>query len=86
MKLLFLAPQPFFIERGTPIAVKLALEVLSKRNDLDIDLLTYHEGADIDIAGVRHLRAGIPQFIRNIGAGLSPVSYTHLTLPTTPYV
>ena len=27
-----------------------------------------------------------PDRVENISQGLTPVSYTHLTLPTTPYV
>ncbi len=78
MKLLFLAPQPFFQERGTPIAVRLALEVLAHRfrhGRLDglteIDLLTYHEGEEIKIPGLNIHRISPPQFIKNVGPGLS---------------
>jgi len=45
MRILLLAPHPFYQERGTPIAVDLLLQALSKRGD-QVDLLTYHEGSD----------------------------------------
>lgn len=45
MRVLVLAPHPFYQERGTPIAVDLLLRALSERGD-EIDLLTYHEGED----------------------------------------
>ena len=59
MKILFLAPQPFYTERGTPIAVKLAVTALC-RDGHQVDLLTYHQGQDIDIPGMRLFRAGRP--------------------------
>ena len=40
---LILAPQPFYQERGTPIAVRLLTEELAKAG-YEVDLLTYHEG------------------------------------------
>jgi len=50
MKLLFLAPHPFYQERGTPIAVDLLLHVLVEKG-VDVDLLTYHEGEDRHYTG-----------------------------------
>ena len=68
MRILLLAPQPFFQARGTPIAVRTVLEFLGSRGHL-VDALTYHEGSDIEIPncriyriprvpGVRHIRPG----------------------------
>lgn len=51
MNILLLAPQPFYQHRGTCIAVKLLSEVLAK-NGHRIDILTYHEGQDIDTPNV----------------------------------
>lgn len=45
MKILLLAPHPFYHERGTPIAVDLLLQALSKRGD-EVDVLTFHEGTN----------------------------------------
>ncbi len=47
MRILLLAPHPFYHERGTPIAVDLLLQALSKRGD-HVDVLTFHEGSDRD--------------------------------------
>ena len=70
MKILFLAPHPFFAERGTPIAVRLAIEALSRQGH-SIDLLTYHEGQDIEVPGVRLLRISGPPGARNVPIGFS---------------
>src|SRR5262245_37630855 len=70
MRILFLAPQPFFIERGTPIAVRLAVSALCKFGH-EVDLVTFHEGADISISGLRHLRISRPPFVRQVPIGLS---------------
>jgi glycosyltransferase involved in cell wall biosynthesis len=77
MKILFLAPQPFFQERGTPIAVKLALEALSSRlpeltgRTPEIDLLAYDEGDEVSIPGVRVHRIPTPKFLKGIRPGIS---------------
>lgn len=47
MRILLLAPHPFFQERGTPIAVDLLVRALADRGET-IDLLTYHEGTTPD--------------------------------------
>lgn len=51
MKILFLAPCPFFQERGTPIAVREVLVVLAGAGHT-IDVLCYHEGEAVEIPGV----------------------------------
>lgn len=71
MKILFLAPEPFFQERGTPIAVRLALEVLAKRGDDCIDLLTYREGTSIEIPNVTLKRIRSPRLLEGINPGIS---------------
>jgi glycosyltransferase involved in cell wall biosynthesis len=50
IRILFLAPQPFFRQRGTPIAELAALRVLVKRG-YEVDVLTYGEGEPVDIPG-----------------------------------
>ncbi|MDH3355289.1 MAG: glycosyltransferase family 4 protein [Chromatiales bacterium] len=52
MKVLVLAPHPFYQERGTPIAVDLLLRALSERGD-EVDLLTFHEGSDKVYSGLK---------------------------------
>lgn len=56
MKILFIAPQPYFEERGTPIAVDLMLKALSERGD-EVDLLTFHVGTDRCYPGVTVTRS-----------------------------
>ena len=47
MKVLMLAPHPFYQERGTPIAVDLLIRALTERG-YQIDLLTFNDGNDVD--------------------------------------
>lgn len=70
MKVLLVAPQPFYQERGTPIAVRLLVETLCSFGH-EVDLLVYHEGADIDIKGARLIRAGRPPGIHKVPIGIS---------------
>ncbi len=51
MKILVLAPQPFFVERGTPIAVRMLLRALSEAGH-EVCLLTLAEGRDVDLPGL----------------------------------
>ncbi len=70
MKILVLAPHPFFQARGTPLAVKTVLEFLSTRGH-HVDVLTFHEGEDVEIANCRIHRIGGLPWIRNIRPGFS---------------
>lgn len=70
MKLLVLAPQPFFQDRGTPIATLKMLNVLSASGH-EIDLLTYHEGESIDVPTCRHMRIPNIPLVRNVPPGFS---------------
>ena len=76
MRVLFIAPQPFYQERGTPIAVKLALEALSarfaaKQIEFTVDLLTYAEGETVEIPGVRIIRIPAVKLLHGVGPGVS---------------
>lgn len=70
MKILVLAPHPFFQARGTPLAVRRVLEFLSARGHR-LDLLTFHEGEDVAIPNCRIYRIARPFGIRNIRPGFS---------------
>jgi glycosyltransferase involved in cell wall biosynthesis len=70
VKILVLAPHPFFQARGTPLAVRTILEFLSERGH-QVDLLTFHEGEDIDIPNCRIHRIVQPFWIRGIRPGFS---------------
>ena len=70
MRVLFLAPQPFFVERGTPIAVKLAVAALCGAGH-HVDLVTFHGGSDVRIDNLRHFRITKPPFIDRVPIGFS---------------
>jgi glycosyltransferase involved in cell wall biosynthesis len=70
VKILLLAPQPFFQARGTPIAVRLVLEFLSGRGH-QVDVLTFHEGSDVEIPNCRIVRIPRLPGIHNIRPGFS---------------
>jgi glycosyltransferase involved in cell wall biosynthesis len=70
VNILVLAPHPFFQARGTPLAVKMVLEFLSARGH-QVDVLTFHEGEDVQIANCRVYRIARPFWIRNIRPGFS---------------
>lgn len=70
MKILLLAPHPFYRERGTPIAVNLLLRALSGQGH-QVDVLTYHIGAEVDYPGVKlHRIASVPG-IKDVPPGWS---------------
>ena len=70
MKVLVVAPQPFFQERGTPMAVRLLVETLCDFGH-SVDLLVYHEGADIKTPGLRLFRAPRPPGVESVPIGIS---------------
>ncbi len=71
MKILLLAPQPFYEERGTPIAVKWVAENLAAAGHA-VDLLVFPFGQDIVIPGVRVIRCDRPAGVKRVGIGFSP--------------
>jgi glycosyltransferase involved in cell wall biosynthesis len=70
MRLLLIAPQPFYQERGTPIAVKLLIETLCD-SGYRVDLLTYHEGEDALIKGLKVFRIKPPAYVSHVPIGIS---------------
>ena len=81
MRILMLAPHPFFQARGTPIAVRTVLEFLCGRGHR-VDVLTFPEGQDLDIPNCRfHRVRPLPTF-RNVrpGFSLKKVAYDFLML------
>lgn len=71
LRLLLLAPQPFFQNRGTPIDVMLALRALSERGDTVVDIIVYPEGENIDLSGVTLKRVPFVSKIKDIRPGFS---------------
>jgi glycosyltransferase involved in cell wall biosynthesis len=70
LRILVLAPQPFYQDRGTPIALRHVLEAWS-RLGYEADVLTFPIGADIDLAGIRIERLSNPFRFRQIPIGFS---------------
>ena len=57
-------------------------EVIARRNDITVSF--NHYGNDFD--GMLEHKAGRFHIYVNVRPNSTTVSYTHLTLPTTPYV
>ncbi len=70
MHILFLAPHPFYQERGTPIAVNLLLKAFSEKG-YAVDVVTYHEGFDVEHHNVKFYRTPWIAGINNIRPGFS---------------
>lgn len=68
--ILIVAPEPFYEDRGTPIATRQIATALATLG-FDVDLLAYPVGTDIEIPGVRILRSWNPLRIRNVRIGFS---------------
>ena len=71
MNILLLAPQPFYSERGTPIAILNLAKVLGEAGH-QIDLVTFPGGVDVDIPNTRIIRTWRMPFIKKIPVGFSP--------------
>ncbi len=56
LRILFLAPQPFFEVRGTPLAVLAMIRALTELGH-HVELLTYPQGEEVDVAGLVHRRS-----------------------------
>ena len=70
MRILLLAPQPFFQERGTPIAIRMLAKALGE-NGHEVDLMVYHLGEDVQIPGCQILRIPRLWFIPKVSIGFS---------------
>ena len=70
MKILMIAPQPFFEPRGTPISVYQRLEALSTLGH-EIDLITYHVGKNVDIPNLKIHRVRGHKVIQHVRIGPS---------------
>ena len=70
MKALVIAPQPFFTPRGTPFSVYYRTMVTSELG-VKVDLLTYGEGQNVDLPGVRIFRGPRFGFLGNVKTGPS---------------
>jgi len=69
-RILMVAPQPFYQDRGTPIAERYVLRALTELG-FSVDLLTYPVGSTPEIPGVRYLRVPNPLGFRRVPVGFS---------------
>jgi glycosyltransferase involved in cell wall biosynthesis len=69
-RILVVAPQPFYEDRGTPIAVRQVLQALGELGR-SVDLLTFSIGEDIAVPGLTIVRSANPFGFRGVPIGLS---------------
>ena len=69
-RVLLIAPQPFYEDRGTPIAIRHVAIALSERGWL-VDILTYGVGQDVASPGIRIFRFGMWFRFKTVPIGLS---------------
>jgi glycosyltransferase involved in cell wall biosynthesis len=70
MKTLVVAPQPFFTPRGTPFSVYYRTLVMAEQG-AEVDLLTYGQGADVDLPSTRIVRIPAMRWMGPIPVGPS---------------
>ncbi len=70
MKILMIAPEPFFEPRGTPFSEYSRIKALCHLGHT-IDLVTYPLGQDIQINGLHIFRSLKPPFVRSVKTGPS---------------
>ncbi|OGW60772.1 MAG: hypothetical protein A2V83_02460 [Nitrospirae bacterium RBG_16_64_22] len=74
MRILMIAPQPFFQPRGTPFSVLARIRALTDLGH-EVDLITYPLGEDVRIPGLRIYRAARIPFLRSIPIGPSWIKF-----------
>ncbi|MGE5797639.1 MAG: glycosyltransferase family 4 protein [Ignavibacteria bacterium] len=72
MKALVISPQPFFSPRGTPFSIYYRTLIMSELG-VEVDFLTYGEGQDVTIPGVKIIRTPRFKFLGNVKIGPSPL-------------
>jgi glycosyltransferase involved in cell wall biosynthesis len=70
MKILMIAPEPFFTPRGTPFSIRGRIQALAALGH-SVDLVTYHAGKDIELPGLRIFRTPQIPWVRSIPIGPS---------------
>ncbi len=70
MKILMIAPEPFFEPRGTPFSEYFRIKALCSLGH-EVDLVTYPIGKNKIIAGLRIFRSWNPFFIKSVKTGPS---------------
>jgi glycosyltransferase involved in cell wall biosynthesis len=70
MRILMIAPEPFFEPRGTPFSEFHRIRALTALGH-SVDLVTYPFGQDVALPGLRVFRALRPPFVRHVRIGPS---------------
>ena len=70
MKILMIAPEPFFEPRGTPFSEYHRIRALAALGHT-VDLVTYPFGKDVSLPGLRVFRCLRPPFVRDVRIGPS---------------
>src|SRR5439155_15832950 len=70
LRILMIAPEPFFEPRGTPFSEFHRIRALTELGH-DVDLVTYPFGADVAMDRLRVFRSLRPPFIRSVNVGPS---------------
>ena len=70
MRILMIAPEPFFEPRGTPFSEYHRIRALTELGHT-VDLVTYPFGRDVALPGLRVFRSLRPPFLTGIGIGPS---------------
>jgi hypothetical protein len=70
LRILMLAPEPFFEPRGTPFSEYHRIKALTEIGHR-VDLVTYPFGRDVSLPNLRIIRAARPPFTKEVGVGPS---------------
>jgi glycosyltransferase involved in cell wall biosynthesis len=70
MRILMIAPEPFFEPRGTPFSEYHRIRALIELGHT-VDLVTYPFGRDVTLSGLRVFRSLRPPFMKGVGIGPS---------------
>jgi glycosyltransferase involved in cell wall biosynthesis len=83
MRILMIAPEPFFEPRGTPFSEYHRIRALLDLGHT-VDLVTYPFGRDVTLPGLRIFRAARPPFVTRVKIGPSPAKlFLDMTLTLT---
>src|ERR671912_2355613 len=83
VKIIMIAPEPFFEPRGTPFSEYHRIRALLDLGHT-VDLVTYPFGKNIDMPGLRIFRAARPPFITHVKIGPSAAKlFLDMTLTLT---
>jgi glycosyltransferase involved in cell wall biosynthesis len=74
MRILMIAPEPFFEPRGTPFSEFHRIKALTALGH-QVDLVTYPFGQDVSMPGLRVIRALRPPFVHRVKIGPSAAKF-----------